>query len=87
MNLESQLTSLNIEGEQLKDVDIQKAISWTKKKSKRDTTYSSCGCQKYHKQLNRLVIDDGILYRKSYDHIRQNFTKESAKTGARRTNF
>ena len=61
MNLESKMTPLNIEREQTKDVDIQKAIAWIKNKTRPDTTYSSYDCQKYHKQLNRLVVDDGIL--------------------------
>ena len=67
-NLESKLTPLNIEREQTEDVDIQKAIAWIKNKTRPDASYSSYDSQKYHKQLNRLVIDDGILYRKIFDH-------------------
>ena len=47
MNLESKLTPLNIEREQMKDLDIQKAIVWIKKKIRPNTTYSSYDYQKY----------------------------------------
>ena len=76
MNLESKLTPLNLEREQMKDLDIQKAIVWIKEKIRPDTTYSSYDCQKYHKQLNRLIVDYGIRYRKSFDHTGRNFTKQ-----------
>ena len=65
MNLES---PLNIKIDQTKDEDIQKAKAWITNKTRPDTTYSSCDCQNYLKQLNRLVIYDGILYRKFFDH-------------------
>ena len=89
INLESKLTPVNIARDQTKDVDIQKAIAKIKNKTGPDTTYSSYDCQKYHKQLNRLVIDDGILHRKFFDQTGRKFTKTSccAKTIARRTNF
>ena len=89
INLESKLTPVNIARDQTKDVDIQKAIPWIKNKTRPDTTKSSYNCQKYHKQLNRLVFADGILYRKFFDRTGRNFTKTifCAKTIARRTNF
>ena len=66
MNLES---PLNIKIDQTKDEDIQKAKAWITNKTRPDTTYSSYDCQNYLKQLNRLVIYDGILYRKFFfDH-------------------
>jgi hypothetical protein len=63
--------------EQAKDEYIITVKDWIEKKiTKPDVTYKHFELRKYAKQLPRLTIVDGILYRKFFDDTGQNYTKQ-----------
>ena len=58
---------LNVSEEQLKDDDIRTVISWIEGHAQPNPIYLSITQKKYLKQLPRLHVTNGILYRKFFD--------------------
>ena len=58
---------LNLSDEQAKDAALQQALLWASRQQPVDITYAGPELRKYIKQLPRLQLDNGILYRKFYD--------------------
>ena len=59
---------LNLIEEQHKDLNIRIVIDWIQQSKKPDYPYFNDELQKYRKHLHRLLVKNGILYRKFYDH-------------------
>ena len=76
LDLSKSLVPLNIEREQRNDPDIVKVKTWIHNKIKPETTYSTYDLKKYHKHLSRSILENGILYRKFFDHTGQNYHKQ-----------
>ena len=53
--------------EQLKDKEICKIVEWKEHNTVVDLTYASRNFRKYFEHMQRLVVEDGILYRLFYD--------------------
>ena len=67
-DLTDNLTSLNLAEEQQKDADIRTVISWIQQHNQQpDLKYASTNLKKYHKYLNRLILEGNVLYRNFYD--------------------
>ena len=62
------LNSLNLAEEQQKDTDIRTVISWIQQHNQQpDLKYASNNLKKYHKHLNRLILEGNVLYRNFYE--------------------
>ena len=68
LTLEFKLEPLEIAAEQTTDQDNAETIRWIEQKIKPNTTYSAYDSQRYHKQMNRIVLVNRVLYRKFLDH-------------------
>ena len=67
-DLTHNLISLNLADEQQKDADIRTVISWFQQNNQQpDLNYASTNLKKYHKHLNRLILEGNVLYRNFYD--------------------
>ena len=67
-DLSDNLISLNLAEEQQKDTDIRTVISWIQQNNQQpDLKYSSTNLKKYHKHLNRIILEGNVLYRNYYD--------------------
>ena len=67
-DLTDNLISLNLAEEQQKDADISTVISWIQQNNQQpDLKYASTNLKKYHKHLNRLILEGNVLYRNFYD--------------------
>ena len=67
-DLTNNLISLNLAEEQQKDADIRTVISWIQQNNQQpDLKYASTNLKKYHKHLNRLILEGNVLYRNFYD--------------------
>ena len=67
-DLTDNLISLNLADEQQKDADIRKVISWIQQNNQQlDLKYASTNLIKYHKQLNRLILEGNVVYWNFYD--------------------
>ena len=63
-DLTDNLISLNLAEEQQKDADIRIVISWIQQKNQQPhLKYASTNLKKYHKHLNRLILEGNFLYR------------------------
>ena len=58
---------LGLRAEQEKDEDIRKIIRWKQTNANPDLTYECKAIRKYCKQLERLTVENGVLYRLFYD--------------------
>ena len=65
---------LNLKQEQQKDPNIRKIVHWLRTKLPNDLSYLNIELQKLCKQAKRLEIQNGVLYRKFFDHTGRNFT-------------
>ena len=59
--------TINLKAEQQKDATIRK-VQWLHTKPPSPPCYMSAELQKYHKQLKRLELHDGVLIRKFFGH-------------------
>ena len=67
-DLTDNLISLNLAEEQQKDADIRTVISWIQQNNQQpDLKYATTNLKKYHKHLNRLLLEGNVLYRNFYD--------------------
>ena len=67
-DLTDNLISLNLADEQQKDADIRTVISWIQQNTQQpDLKYASTKLKKYHKHINRLILEGNVLYRNFYD--------------------
>ena len=60
----------------MKDPNIREAITWISQRKNPDTLYSNWELKKYQKQLPRLELVKGILYRKFFDKTGKNFVRQ-----------
>ena len=67
---------LNLKQEQQKDPNIRKIVHWLRTKLPNDLSYLNIELQKLCKQAKRLEIQNGVLYRKFFDHTGRNFTRQ-----------
>ena len=74
--LQDRGTPLDLLREQMKDPNIREAITWISQRKNPDTLYSNWELKKYHKQLPRLELVKGILYRKFFDNTGKNFVRQ-----------
>ena len=58
---------LSLKDEQQKDEVIKRVISWKTQERVEDLTYASFQLKKYGEQFNRLVLQNGVLFRKFFD--------------------
>ena len=78
-DLTDSLISLNSADEQLKDTDIRTVISWIQHNNQQpDLKYASTNLNKYHKHLNRLILEGNVLYRNFCDDTGKYFINNSA---------
>ena len=67
-DLTDNLISLNLAEEQQKDTDIRTVINWIQQNNQQpDLKYATTNLKKYHKHLNRLILEGNVLYRNFYD--------------------
>ena len=67
-DLTDNLISLNLADEQQKDADIRTVIGWIQQNNQQlDLKYATTILKKYHKHLNRLILEGNVLYRNFYD--------------------
>ena len=62
-------TTLNLEAEQSKDPALRKVRKWLEENSDIDITYETHEIKKYAKHRSRLVLENGIIYRKFFNHV------------------
>ena len=62
---------LNLTNDQMQDDEVRRVIEWKKNGSLVDVTYGTKVLKKYYKQLNRLIVKEGILYRLFYNDVGQ----------------
>ena len=67
LNIVTDYSPLDLKAEQDKDPDLRKVLSWIETGRIEDFRYAKYSLRKYHKQLNRLTVENGILYRNFYD--------------------
>ena len=70
-DITDRMQPLNLYSEQQQDEDIRKIIRWKKDNVTADLTYECKTVRKYFKQINRLVVEEGVLFRLFYDDIGQ----------------
>ena len=58
---------LSLKDEQQKDETIKRVVSWKTRERVEDLTYATFQLKKYGKQFNRLVLQNGVLFRKFFD--------------------
>ena len=67
-DLTDNLISLNLAEEQQKDTDIRTVINWIQQNNQQpDLKYATTNLKKYHKHLNRFILEGNVLYRNFYD--------------------
>ena len=67
-DLTDNLISLNLAEEQQKDTDLRTVINWLQQNNQQpDLKYATTNLKKYHKHLNRLILEGNVLYRNFYD--------------------
>ena len=67
-DLTDNFISLNLADEQEKDADIRTIINWLHQNNQQpDLKYATTSLKKYHKHLNRLILEGNVLYRNFYD--------------------
>ena len=59
---------LDLMKEQAKDENLQLVKKWLTEGFADDLTYASLELKKYYKHLNRLTIDNGVIYRQFFDN-------------------
>ena len=63
-DLTDNLISLNLVDEQQRYADIRTVISWIQQNNQQlDLKYATTNLKKYHKDLNRLILEGNVLYR------------------------
>ena len=62
---------LDLKHEQMQDDEVRRVIEWKMNGSLVDVTYGTKVLKKYYKQLNRLIVKEGILYRLFYNDVGQ----------------
>ena len=76
-DLTDNLISLNLADEQQKDADIRTIIHWLQQNNQQpDLKYASTNLKKYHKHLNRLILEGNVLYRNFNDDTGKVFHKQ-----------
>ena len=62
-------TTLNLKAEQSKDPALRKVRKWLEENLEIDTTYETHDIKKYAKHRSRLVLENGIIYRKLFNDV------------------
>ena len=63
-DLTDNLISLTLAEEQQQDTDIRTVINWIQQNNQQpDLKYATTNLKKYHKHLNRLILEGNVLYR------------------------
>ena len=62
-------TTLNLKAEQSKDPALRKVRKWLEENSDIDITYETHEIKKYAKHHSRLVLENGIIYRKFFNDV------------------
>ena len=75
-DLTNKVNAIDMKKEQKLDKDIQQVLQWLKSNKRPNVEYSSYDLQKYHKQFGRLIVDNGLLCRKFFDHTGKNYIKQ-----------
>ena len=75
-DLTNKTKQLNMTVEQYKDRNLAEVIRWVNGERVPDTKYGTVELQKYLKQLPRLEIHEGVLYRKFFDDTGRNFIRQ-----------
>ena len=68
-DIADRIQPLTLYNEQQQDEDISEIIRWKKDNVTADLTYECKTVRKYFKQINRLVVEEGVFYRLFYDDI------------------
>ena len=68
--------TLDLRAEQQHDKDIKRVLLWFERGSPTTGQYQSSDLKKYLKQFPKLSITEGVLHRKFYNHIGNQFIKQ-----------